>query len=158
MLGGKRAINAIIATIILVIISVSFSIFAAFWLGGITKHYQDYEKLEIVSCTCTYSSDVWKITIILENEGNSEISIRKIAINDLDVNAYGSSRPDQGSASTDVPPGGLRLVGGETSVLCVYIDGPKGTGLYGSLSVGTSVNIILYSSSGMEYRAMIVLP
>ena len=157
MFGDNRAINVIIATVILSAISISFSICAAFWLGGVTQHYQSHERIEMVSCTCTYSSDLWRIEIVLDNKGTSAVAIKKVTINILEVDVYGSSSPDQGLASTDVPPDGLRIKSGESSILHIFIDGPEGTGQYGTLSVGTSVKVILYSSSGMEYYAIVVL-
>jgi len=145
-----------ISTIILIAVSASLSAFIAFWGMGSIHRYQDPEKLIIVDAKCIYSSDIWKITLVVENKGNSDVVIKKVAINDLEVNIYRSPEPDQGQATTDAPYG-LKIVSGETSVLHIYIDGPEGKSRYSSLSTGTTINIILLSSSGMEYRAPIEL-
>ena len=142
---------------ILVSVSIAVSIGAAYWLGGFTGQYFDYESVEITHIKNSYLNDMWTITIELKDTGPSDVTLMHVFINGIEVDSYGSDTPAQGSASTDAPSTGFRLSSGEQGTLHIYMDGPEGAGRYRALSSGTTINITLHSALGVDYSKMIEL-
>lgn len=118
---------------------------------------QGFEKLEIQSSTAEYetASTSWRITLRIKNAGTRSAKINSVFINEVGCqeNNYGVSSAPNAGWGTSLPNTGAELDLGQSTTIYLYID--EG---YGSLSRGTTINIKLHSTGGMDYIKLVQLP
>ena len=158
MSRSKKGISPVIATVILVAITIAISISAAYWMSGISGQYTGFEKVEIPTAYCTLNPAVnnsrWGIVLSLKNSGSNPTKILYVMVNNVMVSEYnisvGGSLSGTGSVGTSMLESGISLQSGETVDLYVWI----GSGLYSS---GTSISVMLHSVSGFDYMKLVTL-
>ena len=159
----RKAISPVIATVILVAVAITVAVGVSYWMSGISSQYTQFEKVEIQTGYATVDAGTattgWDIQLSIKNSGSATATITHVFINDVPVGAYDAiDIGAAGSTCTDVPSTGLTLEAGETGTVNVWIasGGIAGDpGYY--LSSGTTVNIKLHSSGGMDYIKLIRL-
>ncbi len=162
----RKAVSPVIATVILVAVAITVSVGVSYWMSGISAQYTSFEKIEVQTATCSWDSTngLWSIQVNLKNSGTATASLTNIFINDVEVNAYGSTGTI--AVPPDVDTLGLAvttmldvevLESGETSSILIFIDGPGGTSQWKMVSTGTTVNIKIHSSGGMDYIKLVKL-
>ena len=147
-----------IATIILVAVTIAVTVSAALWIAGIYGQYTGFERIEIPVAYCMSNPGVnnskWGIFLSLKNGGSNPSRILYIMVNGIlvsenNISAGGSlSSPD--SIGTTLPSEGMSIESGETVDVYIWI----GEDLFSS---GTSVSINLHSVSGIEYVKLLKL-
>jgi len=157
----RKAISPVIATVILVAVAITVAVGVSYWMGGISSQYTNFEKVEIQSAFATRDATPtagWKITIKLKSSGTADATLNDLFINDRPLNTTAAlwsasdypSLPD--FVSTSLPQIGYTMPSGSTYTVYVWIrDG------YGSLSSGTTVNVKIHSSGGMDYIKLVTL-
>ena len=155
--NSRKGLSPVVATVILVSIVIVVSTATAFWFSGVSSSYYQTERVEIIHSSCVYLNDTWVISLSLKNTGSSNVLVKQLFINDVEVYSYGAQTPGQGRSCTDIPASGLRISSGGSATVMVYIDGPEFSGRYGSLTAGTSINLKLLTSSGMAYSRVVEL-
>ncbi len=150
----RKATSIVIASVILVTITIILAIIVGNWSGGITKHYLKYERVEIQSATCTWNATDthWKITLKLKNAGSDTSTLVSAFINDDEIQTYSQDTVSPGSTSTNMTTY-TTLPSGATTTVNIYIDHG-----YASLSTRTVANIMIHCASGAEYIKPIELP
>ncbi len=155
MRSGK-AVSSVISAAILVGVAIAVSVAAAFWLGGMTGQYVNFEKVELQSGVCVLSGatggEYWNITLKLKNTGTATSTLIGCFINEVEVDGYGATSSIDGDAvttMTDSEP----IESGVSKYLSILIDFDN----YSSLTSGTTVNIKITSAGGMEYIKLIEL-
>lgn len=157
----RKAVSPVIATVILVAVAITVAVGVAYWMGGISTQYTQFEKVEIQTGYATRDTLGWEITLSLKNSGSATATITHVFVNEvpIDETEYASSgfgtgidQVDDGEMGTDLPVAGLSLQAGASGTVTVYIDYD-----YGTLSAGTTVNIKLHSAGGMDYIKLIRL-
>ena len=154
---SRRAVSPVIATVILVAIAITVAVAVAYWMGGIAGQYTRFEQIEIQSATCkkTYATTgyFWNITMVLKNTGTRDATLISVFINEEEVDAYNqtSQVADQWVTSMSQTE---YITSGAPAVIYIYIDDTR-TG--STLSSGTTVNIKIHSSGGMDYPKLIEL-
>jgi FlaG/FlaF family flagellin (archaellin) len=150
----RKATSVVIASVILVTVTIILAIVVANWTGGISKQYTKYEKIEIQGATCTWNvTDThWKITLKLKNAGSSSSTLVSAFINDDEIQTYGQDSPSSGSTSTNMTTS-TTLTSGASTTVNAYID--QG---YATLSTRTIVNVRIHCAGGAEYVKPIELP
>ena len=167
IIRSRRAVSPVIATVILVAVAITVAVAVAYWMGGIAGQYTKFEKVEIQT---GYSEKVtgsgWEITLNLKNTGTADSTLNYVFLNNKPLNstgtpvAYGASAfPSDGTGNrilTSVAAAGTTLSSGEETTINIWIwnDGTAG---YGHLSSGTTVNVKIHSSGGMDYIKLIEL-
>ena len=146
-LKKRKGISPVIATVVLVAVTITIVIGVAYWLGGISSQYTSFEKVEIQSTTCTVVNGNWKIIVTLKNSGTATTTINAIYINDGAVGT-GDTEPAsvQNDLQSNLPAAGKPLQSGESGTITIWVGGN-----YLELTSGTTVNIKLHSAAGMDY-------
>ncbi|MEM2960684.1 MAG: archaellin/type IV pilin N-terminal domain-containing protein [Candidatus Bathyarchaeia archaeon] len=159
--ANKRGISPVVATVILVAVTIVVAVAVAYWMGGITSLYTRFEKLEITSAYAEYddnmthvtgwsSSDGWNITITLKNTGSADATIDNVFINGKPLTEYsGSVSTSTGNASTTV---NVPITVGDSQTINLYIK--KGE----PFTAGVSLEVRLHSAAGQEYPKTVTLP
>jgi flagellin-like protein len=131
ILKCRRALSPVVASIILIAVTVAVSIAVAAWMGALTFTFMGTEQLSISKIEWTWSSTPasrqFKITI--NNTGTKDVTINQVLVN------YGSSGVTQ---PTNVP----YILKSTTSVVL--------TVKY-AYSNGTNYDISVATSSGYKY-------
>ncbi len=149
----QRAVTPVIATVILIGVGLAVATTVAYWGMGISSSYLKIEEVEIRSSICTWNSTdgYWKIELTMKNKGPSQSTLMEVFVNNADAQNYGIDTLVVGETSTNMTSS-TSILSGDSVTVNVYVS--QG---YGSLSVGTSVNIKLHSTSGYDYIAMVTL-
>lgn len=144
---GRKADSTVIASVILVAVTVVLAFVVAYWIRGVTDHYTKFEKVEMQSAVCTWDSNAtsWKITLRLKNAGTAHATLTGAFINDEEIAAYDQDSVVDGSTSTNMTKS-TPLGSGASVTINIYID--QG---YASLSSRTVVNVKIHCAGGAEY-------
>ena len=74
---NAKALSPVVASIILIAVTVAVSIAVAAWMGALTVGFMSTEELRITSMTFTSSS----ITVVANNTGTSPVTINEAWVN-----------------------------------------------------------------------------
>jgi len=157
-INNKRALSPVIATVILVAVAITVAVAVAYWMGGIAGQYTKFEKVEIQSILCEKDEDgYWNVTMSIKNTGTATATIDKVFVNNLELVFDNTAPPDNETAayylySTGSGAATLTLTSGQTGTVVIMIDEDWQT-----VSSGTTINIKLHSTGGMEYLKMVEL-
>ena len=158
MSRSQKGISPVIATVILVAVTIVVSIGAAYWMSGTSGQYTGFEKIEIPTAYSMLNPAVnnskWGIHLSLKNSGPNPSKIIYVMVNEAIVSEYnitdGGSLSDTDVIGTSMSDNGMFLQSGETVDVYVWI----GSGLYSS---GTSLAVKLHSTSGFDYVKLVKL-
>jgi flagellin-like protein len=159
---SRRAVSPVIATVILVAIAITVAVAVAYWMGGIAGQYTKFEQIEIQSAVCSKvipaieADYYWNITMTLKNTGTRDATLISAFINEVEVDEYDKTSYD--GATDDNWATSMStttyLTSGNSTTVHFYID-PDRAGA--SLTSGTTVNIKIHSSGGMDYPKLVGL-
>jgi flagellin-like protein len=143
--ADKRGISPVVATVILVAVTIVVAVAVAYWMGGIAGLYTRYEKLEISSIYAEYGADSknWTITVTVKNTGSADATIDNVLLNGK---PYGTV-----NATLNVTLPVSLTVGSETAIEITISSG-------GSFASGVSVEVRLHTAGGQEYPKTVTLP
>ena len=80
---SKRALSPVVASIILIAVTVAVSIAVAAWMGALTIGFMGTEELRITSMTFSTNS----ITVVANNTGTSPLTINEVWVNNVAIAA-----------------------------------------------------------------------
>jgi hypothetical protein len=153
-----RAGSPIIGIIVLLVVGTVFAVSAYVWtLVGPSEEPQTY-RLEISAVFQVSDVSVvdarWRVALIVNNVGDSEVIVDKIFVNGELVEEFGvcegGSLSGKSSIATSIPEGGLRLPVGAKETVYLWIGG-------GAYSSGTVINIELQRTGQVELLRTITL-
>jgi len=175
LLRSKRALSPVIATVILVSVTIVVAVSVAYWMGSIAGTYTRFEKVEIPTA---YSNKVddwtgdyavsppdweanggsgWNITVVLKNSGTADATIDDIFINGKPYQQFVNATVrwyDSGVAT--LTPISLTVNAGGTATIEILVRaGPDPQGV--TFSSGTALDIKLHTAAGKEYPKLIDL-
>lgn len=78
---NMRALSPVVASIILIAVTVAVSVAVAAWMGGMSLGFMNTEELKITSVTFDVDSDV--ITVIANNAGTTAVTINAVWVNNV---------------------------------------------------------------------------
>ena len=78
---GKKELSPVVASIILIAVTVAVSIAVAAWMGSLTIGFMDTEQLKITSVKFTDDG----IVVSVSNTGTNGVTISGAWVNDVDV-------------------------------------------------------------------------
>jgi hypothetical protein len=144
--GSKKGISTVIATIIIVAISIVMAISVAYWAMGIGNSFTKFEKLEWISIySDRLANGNFRVYVQIKNTGTAVATINNIFIDTRPYNTF-----------TGVSQSGLMgqtLAIGQTSPNA-WIQLPNG----GTWSSGNTVTVIIETAAGRQYPNSVVLP
>jgi flagellin-like protein len=159
--ADKRGISPVVATVILVAVTIVVAVAVAYWMGGIAGLYTRYEKLEISSIyaesTTVDSTEYWNITVSVKNTGSADATIDNVLVNGRAFSQYSPKIQVNGSDTTINYP----LKVGQELILVIGIEKePSGTISPNPwpFKSGVSVEVRLHSAGGQEYPKTVTLP
>jgi len=127
-LRSKKALSPVVASIILIAVTVAVSIAVAAWMGALTFTFMGTEELTI--STLTWNTDMSEFTLNASNTGTKDLTITQIQVN------YGIA------GITAQPPGlPMQLAAAASTSLVVgfpYVN-------------GTTYDISVVTSSGYKF-------
>ena len=147
--------ETVVSTTLLVAVTITVAVGVAYWMGGISAIYSQYEQIEINSIKCIIVRGItrsyWEIEINCKNAGPKTITLDKVFLNNIPIDSRALIPPSGGISST-LPINGITISSGETTIIYIFIDGT-----FGTLSSGTTIQVKLHSLTGMEYTRQINL-
>ena len=151
--SSQRAVSPVIAAVIILAVGITISVAIAIWISGTAEQYAKFEKIEIQSSTCTWNATgaCWKIQLKTKNTGTTTANLINAFINEAEIQNYDVDGVVAGETSTNMTTS-TTISSGASVVINVYIS--QG---YLSLSSGTTVNVMLHSTSGIDYPILIQL-
>lgn len=139
------ALSSVIAMVIIIAITIAVAIATTLWVAGITGIYTKVETLQVVNkyASGSMSEEGWRgsISLTVRNSGSFDLSITNVLIN-------GRSYMYFGNVNGGLP---VLLRSGETKTLTLTID-------RGDLASGTTVEVVLHTSTGTEYYQAVNIP
>ncbi len=153
---NRKGISTVIATIIIVAITIVMAIAVAYWALGIGGSFTRFEKLQYSYGYVTGGGSApWLINIQVQNTGTAQATINNIYLNGQPANTYTTAEPIiNGTALTTIssissqtlPPGAT----------CVYtLSLPQSTSVWAS---GMSVEVSIQTAAGNSYPKTMTLP
>ena len=169
VLKNRKAVSPVIATVILVSVTIVVAVAVAYWMGGIAGIYTRVEKIEILNSVASKDPDPllpqWNIVIDLKNSGSADATIQSVRINAKtlgidDAPALGDTYYYQGTDGLD---GGLTILAGQeesfTITLKYFDDDPLSADLAPNNPVsGADIEVKLHTAAGMDYPDWVTLP
>ncbi|HUS78894.1 MAG TPA: hypothetical protein VM050_09565 [Patescibacteria group bacterium] len=151
-LKNRRANASVVKTILFLGITIAFSLGMMGLLRNEADKRLSTELIEVYKSGVTWNEqmDCWDITLKMKNKGPNGVTMLGIFLNGIEVDGYGENCTEDRQATTDMAKDHT-VVGGETKVVHIYVDGPGGTGSWQTLTAGTSLQISVQSASGMGY-------
>ena len=153
----KKAVSPVIATVILVSVTIVVAVAVAYWMSGIAGIYTRFEKIEIVGCSTAKADllepindppvpDSFKITIQLKNTGSADSTVTNVYVNGKVLTDYDPP------ITTNLGPDGITIPAGKTGEnLEIYIQ-------FGVFTSGTTIELKLHTAAGMDYPKLETLP
>ena len=155
---SRRAVSPVIATVILVAIAITVAVAVAYWMGGIAGQYTRFEQIEIQSATCekvveNQTAFYWEILVKLKNTGTRDATMISAYINEREVDLYGEDTKVDNSYVTNMTTT-TYITSGNSTVVAFWLDDYHDEF---TLTSGTTVNLKIHSSGGMDYPKLIEL-
>jgi flagellin-like protein len=129
ILKCKKALSPVVASIILIAVTVAVSIAVAAWMGALTFSFMGTEQLTIP--TLTWTAGMTHFSINVTNSGTKDVTITQIQVN------YGTSGVIQ--------PSGLPMVLKSGHSLATLLD------VTYTYKNGTAYDISVVTSSGYKF-------
>lgn len=164
LLGNKKAVSPVIATVILVATTIVVAVAVAYWMGSIASLYTRFESLEITATTMDKTTfdaldpglpdaawvgkQGWIITLDVKNSGTDDATITLISINNQPLSKYDRTALD---ATITLP---LTVKKGRTKQVILYIVQDE-TGAEEGFTAGTNIQVALHAN--MDYPKLMTL-
>jgi len=158
-LRDRKGVSPVIATVILVAVTIVVAVAVAYWMGSITGLYTRSENLQIVGYFMTKSENVtvkgvnstgWEITLTVKNAGSMDATITDIFINGQPIRLYSRAAP----ANSTLTP--IAIGTGKIEELTLHIlqdEDSVGEGF----TPGTRIEVKLHTGANMDYPQMMTL-
>lgn len=164
-LRDRKGVSPVIATVILVAVTIVVAVAVAYWMGSIAGLYTRSENLEIQSSymtkkTLNSSTDSvpsnfdnktgWEITLIVKNSGSRDATVTEVFINDQPI----STTTKAASANvTNGQPVRIPVQTGKTVAVILYVLEDEAAGF----TAGTRIEVKLHTAANMDYPRMMPL-
>lgn len=159
LVKSKKAVSPVIATVILVSVTIVVAVAVAYWMGGIAGIYTRVEKIEIMDSVATRDdgNSEWIVTMNLKNSGSADATVQSVRIN---AKTFGSAGYYNGSVTT---PGtfdtnGLTILAGQEEALVFTLDYYDATNAPSNPVAGADIEVKLHTAAGMDYPDWVTLP
>jgi len=150
LLKDKKGISPVITTVILVAVGIALAVAIGLWMSGLVATFTRFEKLEITSAyAVTNGTTKWSVYITAKNTGSADATITTIMLNGIPIS--GTSVV----IITGTPPVSLPVGNQIRFLININTNAPWGSG---TLTSGTTINVVLHSAAGKDYPASVTLP
>ena len=145
----KRALSPVIATVILISVTIVVAVSVAYWMGSIASGYTSFEQIELPTVYASWDSTAnnWTITIKLKNTGSADATVDNVFINGIPYDDYSENV----SLSQSLP---ISISKGNEATLYISLNQSSSQGF----TAGTRVDLKIHTAAGREYPAQVKLP
>jgi len=158
----KRGLSPVIATVILISVTIVVAVSVAYWMGSIASGYTTFEQIELPTVYARWDSSLtrWNVTIELKNTGSADATIDNIFINGIPLKDYTSGRiwlsydSENLTTSSALASISIPITKGSSKTLLLQIERNSDDGF----TSGTRIDIKLHTAAGREYPAQVKLP
>jgi len=149
----RKAIEPVIATVIIVAVTIAIAIAIALWMSGLVGSFTATENLQIITAYAEQQEGGgWTITLEVKNTGTTDATIDNIFINGKPVSSYNGTTVSVDNQQIDFSSGGaIPLPTGQTKNITITIAST-------SLLSGQMVEVRLHTASSREYPKQLILP
>ena len=159
LVKSKKAVSPVIATVILVSVTIVVAVAVAYWMGGIAGIYTRVEKIEIMDSVATRDdgNQEWSISMSLKNSGSADATVQSVRINAKSLGLTGYY-----NGTVTVPTGfatnGLTILAGqEETLIFTLLYYNAGTAPSNPVA-GADIEVKLHTAAGMDYPDWVTLP
>ncbi|MEM2136633.1 MAG: archaellin/type IV pilin N-terminal domain-containing protein [Candidatus Methanomethylicia archaeon] len=154
--SNKMGISPVIATVIIVAVTITVAVAISYWMGGIAGLYTRFEKIEITYAYATVVYDNtsmtgWNITLGVKNTGSADATIDNIFLNGVPISDVKNVTVNGKVFSS------ITVKSGDSITILITIPSDATIG-GGKASSGLSLEIKLHTSAGKDYPKIITLP
>ena len=128
---SKKALSPVVASIILIAVTVAVSIAVAAWMGALTIGFMQTEELKITGMT--FDTDADTITVVVHNQGTTGVALNEVWVNSSPI------------TSVTYDPG--TIVGANSDVTLTIDYGAD----VGSIDVGSNYQVKIVSAKGNPF-------
>jgi len=163
MLKCGKALSPVIATVILVAVTIVVAVSVAFWMGSIAGTYTSFEQVQITSAPVYKDSagSYWNVTINLRNTGSADATIDNVLVNGKPFNSYNAAGDNnigvynETGHTFDYSDVDVSVKAGSSKTIIIKIS----AGTYGDVTfaAGNTIDIKLHSAAGKEYPQIVTL-
>ena len=158
----KKGLSPVIATVILISVTIVVAVSVAYWMGSIASGYTTFEQIELPTVYARGNSPLtrWNVTIELKNTGSADATIDNIFINGIPLKDYTSGRvwlsydSENLTTSSELASISISITKGGSKTLLLQIERNSNDGF----TSGTRIDIKLHTAAGREYPAQVKLP
>jgi len=169
VIAEKRGLSPVIATVILISVTIVVAVSVAYWMGSIASGYTTFEQIELPTVYAKYYSNLdldgnssvddpgWKVTIALKNTGSADATVDDVFLNGIPLKDYSSgwalSWTGASSNRTSYSSLSISVTKGNTVTLYLYLNSTVE-----GCSSGTTIDIKIHTASGRDYPTHVKLP
>jgi len=169
LIKNKKALSPIIATVILVSVTIVVAISVAYWMGSLSGTYTRFENVEITSvyankvtfATGPYNGSAgWNITLTLKNSGSADATLDNVFVNAKPFNIFDTVTIQVGASFYNKTEGGalaVALASGASQNVFILIKDSGAADQGVTFVAGLTLDIKLHSAAGKEYPKLIQL-
>ncbi|MBS7614548.1 type IV pilin [Candidatus Bathyarchaeota archaeon] len=158
----KRALSPVIATVILISVTIVVAVSVAYWMGAIAGGYTSFEQIELPSIYAKWqqSTSDWNITIELKNSGSADATVDNIYVNGIPLKDYDSGivvlQYDTITLdnSTGLASISIKVSKGSSKTIYLTLDESEDDGF----TSGTRIEIKVHTAAGKDYPTSVKLP
>ena len=170
---NKKALSPVIATVILISVTIVVAVSVAYWMGSIASGYTSFEQIELPTVYAKYGNFTdesgvsldygWKVTISLKNTVSADATVDDIFLNTIPLKDYSSGwalnwsteKGEEGStdASKSYSSLNITVTKGSTATLYLYLNRTVE-----GCSPGTTIDLKIHTASGRDYPTHVKLP
>lgn len=156
--ADRRGISPVVATVILVAVTIVVAVAVAYWMGGLTAIYTRFEKLEITAAYAEYKDGNYTITLHIKNSGSADATIDNILLNGKPPSEYkGNVIKITGGNDTLYSNNtgwvkNLPVKAGDSASITIKVKAGA------PFTAGTSIEVKIHTAAGQEYPKTITLP
>ncbi|MEM1557818.1 MAG: hypothetical protein QXG12_04435 [Thermoproteota archaeon] len=148
---GFKGISTVLATLIIVALTITVAIAFTFWFGGLTGVFMGWERLEVSNAVASRVENGWRITFTVVNRGVWDSRFTGILVNDKPIEAYAGRillLDENGSPFEDVD---IPIKAGSTVTVTLYVEA-------NDFHPGQTISIIFQSARGGSFPREVYLP
>ena len=163
----KKGLSPVIATVILISVTIVVAVSVAYWMGSIASGYTTFEQIELPTSYARWDEDIftnggWNVTIELKNTGSADATIDNIFLNGIPLSGYSSSsiRLYADEDPVNISSISIPVTKGGSKTLLIQVEKYNATDNSGieGCTPGTWVDFKIHSASGRDYPTRVKLP
>ncbi|HTY74642.1 MAG TPA: archaellin/type IV pilin N-terminal domain-containing protein, partial [Candidatus Nanoarchaeia archaeon] len=142
--NNAKALSPVVASIILIAVTVAVSVAVAAWMGGMTLGFMQTEQVKVQ--TPSFDTTAKTVTIDVSNSGTQAVVLSKVSINGIDVTtASDLAAPYTLQANKDV----VIVIDGQNSNYPATAPG---------ITAGNNYQVTVTTSKGNQFSISAVAP